>query len=95
MKSPNISVLMSAYNCDQYINYSIDSILDQSFRNFEFIIIDDGSTDNTLSIIEKYKNIDNRIILIKNRKNIGLSASLNKGVEIVKGKYSRRFVVGR
>ena len=81
---------MSAYNCDQYVNYSIDSILDQSYRNFEFIIIDDGSTDNTLSIIEKYKNIDNRIILIKNRKNIGLSASLNKGVEIVKGKYIAR-----
>lgn len=87
--NPQISVLMSVYNDENYITKAIESILSQSFRNFEFIIINDGSTDNSLNIIKKYAHIDNRIKVI-NQKNIGLTKSLNKGLKILKGKYIAR-----
>lgn len=84
---PLISVVMSVYNCESYVESAIDSILNQTFVNFEFIIINDGSTDGTLSIIEKYK--DPRIILIS-RENRGLVKSLNEGILIARGKYIAR-----
>ena len=87
---PAISVIMSAYNGEKYIIESIESVLNQTFRDFEFIIINDGSTDKTLEIIKKYARIDKRIRLIDNGKNIGLIKSLNKGLEAAKGKYIAR-----
>ena len=86
---PNISVVMSAYNAELYIEEAIQSILNQTFENFEFIIINDGSTDNTLNLIKPYEQKDNRIILIS-RENKGLIASLNEGIEKAKGKYIAR-----
>ncbi|MFN6038623.1 MAG: glycosyltransferase family 2 protein, partial [Bacteroidota bacterium] len=83
--SPEISVLMSVYNSDQFILDSISSVLNQTFSNFEFIIIDDGSTDNSLNIIKSIS--DDRIRLFVNNQNRGLIFSLNKGVELAKGKY--------
>ena len=68
MEKPKISVLMSVYNGEKYLNYSIESILSQSFKDCEFIIIDDGSTDDSLKIIESYKQKDKRIIIIHNTK---------------------------
>ena len=56
---------------------SIDSVLDQTFRNFEFLIIDDGSSDDTFKKLQNYKNLDSRIRVFKNNKNIGLTKSLN------------------
>lgn len=81
---------MSVYNGKNFLNKSIKSILSQAFKNFEFIIIDDCSTDSSLNIIKKYAKKDKRIILIKNIKNLGLTISLNKGLKLSKGKYIAR-----
>ena len=72
-----ISVLMACYNSSNTLKESIDSILDQTFRNFEFLIIDDGSSDDTYEKLQYYKNLDSRIRIFKNNKNIGLTKSLN------------------
>lgn len=85
---PKISVLMPVYNCEKFLNRSIDSILNQTFDNFEYIIINDGSTDNSLNIIKSYK--DKRIKIINNSKNIGISLSLNKGINCATGEYIAR-----
>jgi len=88
MNNPIISVVLSTYNDEKYIEESIQSILGQTFQNFEFIIINDGSCDNTESIIKQFK--DERIIYIKNEKNLGLPTSLNIGLHIARGKYIAR-----
>jgi glycosyltransferase involved in cell wall biosynthesis len=85
---PLISVIMPVYNCELYIRESIESILNQSYVNFELLIFDDCSTDKTLNIIEGYK--DNRIVVFKKDENTGLTASLNMGLRIAKGKYLAR-----
>lgn len=86
-KNPLISVVMSVYNGENHLRDAIDSILAQTFKDFEFIIINDGSTDDTLKIIKSYK--DSRIILIS-RESRGLVTSLNEGIRIAKGKYIAR-----
>ena len=65
--NPEVSVVMSAFNSEEFISDSINSILNQEFKDFEFIIVNDGSTDNTLSIINKYQKIDNRIKVINQK----------------------------
>lgn len=84
---PDISVLMPAYNAEKYIEETIKSVLLQSFKNFEFIIINDGSVDSTEKIILKFQ--DDRIIYLK-QQNQGLSKTLNYGLSIAKGKYIAR-----
>ena len=93
MSNPKISVLMSIYNGEKYIFYSIKSILDQSYKNFEFLIANDCSKDNSLKIIKKFKNKDKRIKIINNKKNIGLTKSLNKLSKIAKGTFLARMDV--
>ena len=90
MKStqPLVSVIIPAYNAEDYINESIQSMLDQSYVNIEIIIINDASTDNTKNIIETYN--DNRITLINNPNNLGCAASLNVGINASTGKYIAR-----
>lgn len=88
MLNPRVSVLMSIYNGEKYLCESIDNILNQTFTDFEFLIIDDGSTDRTLEILQDYN--DPRIRIITNKKNIGLAKSLNEGLKIAKGKYIAR-----
>jgi len=83
-----LSVIMSVYNEEKFVGDAVESILNQSYSNFEFIIIDDASTDRSVSIIEKYA--DARIRLIKNSKNQGLTKNLNKGIQLSKGKYILR-----
>jgi len=78
-KINGISIIMPTYNASTFITKSIESILNQTFKHFEFIIIDDGSTDNTLKIINKYAKRDTRIKVIKS-KHIGISKALNKGI---------------
>jgi glycosyltransferase involved in cell wall biosynthesis len=85
---PKITVLMPVYNCELYVRDAIDSILVQSFTNFEFFIIDDASTDSTVSIIKSY--IDSRIQLIEKPINTGYTNSLNLGLQVAKGKYIAR-----
>lgn len=87
LKTPRVTVLMSVYNSDKYLRVAIDSILNQTYDNFEFLIIDDGSTDKSLDIIKSYK--DPRIRLVS-RKNKGLVASLNEGIEKARGEYIAR-----
>ncbi len=83
--NPLCSIVMSVYNGNGFLSNAIDSILQQTYKNFEFIIINDASTDHSLKTIQAYN--DNRIIIINNDKNIFLAASLNKGIKISKGKY--------
>jgi glycosyltransferase involved in cell wall biosynthesis len=85
---PIVTVLMPVYNGELFLVTAIESILNQSFQDFDFLIIDDGSTDNSLSIIQSFD--DNRIKLNQNSKNIGLIATLNKGIDLAKGKYIAR-----
>lgn len=88
--NPKISVIMSVYNDSEYLTDCIESILNQSFANFEFIITNDCSTDDSLQIIRNYANHDKRIKLINNVENIGLTKSLNKMIKIAKGEYIAR-----
>lgn len=85
---PDVSVVMSVYNSAPYLREAVDSILMQTLKNFEFIIINDGSTDESLSILKSYN--DSRIILIDNGVNKGLIYSLNKGISVARGKYIAR-----
>ena len=85
-----ISVIMSAYNAEKHISNSIESILSQSYQNFEFLIMDDGSTDNTSKIITSYIKTDTRIKLFNNKSNIGLTKSLNFLINQANGEYLAR-----
>jgi len=87
-KKPLISVLMAVYNGEKYLHEAIDSILNQRYTNFEFLIVNDGSIDLTEDIILSYS--DNRIRYIKNETNLKLIASLNKGLDLAIGKYIAR-----
>lgn len=82
-----VSVITPAYNAEKYIGAAIDSILTQTFSEFEFIIIDDCSTDKTWDIICQYAAKDSRIIAVKNEKNLGIAGNRNKGVSLAQGKY--------
>lgn len=91
MISPDlISVITPIYNREKYLPECINSILSQSYKNFEFILIDDKSTDGTSEIIKYYASRDSRIIVLENDKNIGATASFNRGLAISKGKYVAR-----
>jgi glycosyltransferase involved in cell wall biosynthesis len=87
---PKVSVLMSAYNGARYLRETAESILNQIFTDFEFIIVDDGSTDGTWSILAEYADRDQRVTLIRNKQNIGLTKSLNKGLRAARGEYIAR-----
>ena len=85
---PKISVVMPAYNAEKYIGESIDSILNQTYGDFEFIIINDGSRDSTKEIILSYS--DNRIVYLENEINSGIVVTLNKGLKYATGEYIAR-----
>lgn len=85
---PKVTVLMPVYNGEKYLKEAIDSILNQTFSDFEFLIINDGSTDNTVGIINSYN--DSRIRLVHNDKNLGLITTLNKGFDLARGEYIAR-----
>lgn len=84
-----ITVLLSVFNGEKWLKDCILSILNQSFKDFEFLIIDDGSNDRSLEIIKNFSNLDSRIKYL-NHKNIGLTATLNKGLKIAKGDWIAR-----
>ena len=86
MANPKISVILSAYNEEKFISKAIESVVNQTLKDIEIIIINDGSTDNTLDIINSYAEKDNRIVVI-DQENIGLGASRNKGMKIAQGGY--------
>ena len=86
-KNPMISVLMPVYNGRDYLRPAIDSLLNQTFKDFEIVLVNDGSTDDSQEIIDSYN--DPRIVPIM-QKNQGVARSLNKGLKVAKGKYVRR-----
>lgn len=85
-----ISVVMSVYNAEKYLPEAIESILHQTYSNFEFIIINDCSNDRSLSIIKEYSLKDNRIVLINNSANLGLTKNLNKAISVAKYEFIAR-----
>lgn len=89
-KSPLISVVMPVYNSAKYLPLAIESILHQTYTNFEFIIIDDGSTDTSWKIINRYSRQDKRIKTQRNALNLGICRTLNYGLSLAKGKYVAR-----
>ncbi|MFQ5456478.1 MAG: glycosyltransferase family 2 protein [Nitrospirota bacterium] len=86
--SPIVSLIMGVYNGERYLKEAIGSILNQSLRDFEFIIINDGSTDKTREILEGYN--DERLTIIEQEENKGLTFSLNTAMDHVRGKYIAR-----
>lgn len=90
-KKPVMSVIMSVYNDEDFIKESVQSILDQDFKDFEFIITDDCSSDGTLKILKEFKDSDSRIKLLRNEKNLGISKSVNRMIELAEGEYIARF----
>ena len=87
---PKVSVLMPNYNAWKYISEAIQSILNQDFTDFEFIIIDDCSTDNSWEIIQEFAKKDERIVALRNDENLKICKTLNKGIEIAKWEYIAR-----
>lgn len=85
---PKVSVILPVYNCEKYIRESIESVLNQTFEDFELLIIDDCSTDSTIAIMETFN--DSRIKLIRKDENTGLIRSLNYAISIAKGEYIAR-----
>ena len=83
-----ISVIMSVYNCENTVKKAIESIQNQTYQDWEMIVCDDGSTDNTVSVIKNIK--DERIKLIRNKKNRGLTFSLNNCLKFAQGEYIAR-----
>jgi glycosyltransferase involved in cell wall biosynthesis len=83
--SPRVTVLMPVYNGEAYLREAIESILVQTYRDFEFLIINDGSTDRSAEVIEAYR--DSRIQSVNNETNLGLIATLNKGLDLAEGEF--------
>jgi hypothetical protein len=88
MTGTGLSVLMAVYNGEPYLEHAIESILRQTFNDFEFVIVDDCSTDATPAVIESFQ--DDRIRYIRNHENLGQTASLNRGLSICQGRYIAR-----
>lgn len=86
---PKVSVIMPVFNTrEEYLREAIESILNQTYGDFEFLIIDDGSTNNSAEVIHSYS--DERIKYIKNERNLGIIKSLNRGFELMQGEYMAR-----
>lgn len=88
--TPKVSVIMGIYNCADTLPESINSILNQTYKDFELIMCDDGSIDNTYAVAEKYALLNNNIVLLKNSKNRGLNYTLNHCLKYVQGAYIAR-----
>ncbi|MCQ2571105.1 MAG: glycosyltransferase family 2 protein, partial [Candidatus Saccharibacteria bacterium] len=81
---PKVSVIIPAYNCEKYITDCIKSVINQSYENLEIIIINDGSTDSTLEIMQKFSAEDSRIVLV-DKENGGVGSARNAGLDIATG----------
>ncbi|AXH63517.1 glycosyltransferase family 2 protein [Providencia huaxiensis] len=89
--NPLVSIIMPAYNVEKWIEKSIKSIINQTYENFELIIIDDCSTDSTFNIIKRMSTLDNRIKYARNKENSKICKTLNHGLDISTGDYIARF----
>ena len=84
---PVFSVVVPVYNAERYLNKALQSILDQDFTDFELILVDDGSTDDSLTVLEAFAEKDTRVIVLNNEVNRGAAEARNRGIEIARGKY--------
>lgn len=82
-----ISIIMPCFNSEEYIGSSISSVINQTYKDWELIVIDDFSEDSSVDIISKYIKCDDRIVLIKNTKNLGAGLSRNRGLDIAKRQF--------
>lgn len=89
-EAPKISIVMPVYNASAYLVSALDSILNQSYKNWELIAIDDCSTDNSHMILHHYSNMDSRIKVYKNIENLGVGKTLDKAIKLTSGKYIAR-----
>ncbi len=90
-EAKKISILMGIYNCTATLDEAINSIISQTYTNWQFIICDDGSKDNSYDIAKKYEKMDpDRFVVIKNKSNIGLNSTLNRCLKIADGDYIAR-----
>jgi glycosyltransferase involved in cell wall biosynthesis/CMP-N-acetylneuraminic acid synthetase len=87
MSSPKISVIVTAYNYDQYIETALDSALDQTFEDFEIVVVDDGSTDETPEILKEYSYEHADKIKPITLEGVGLASACNRGIEVAEGDY--------
>ncbi len=85
-----LTVLMAVYNGERFLAGAVESILGQTFTDFEFVIVDDGSSDGSREMIERYAAADSRIVVLVNEENIGLTRSLNRGLDAARGRYLAR-----
>ena len=83
---PLISIIVPVYNAESTLIRCLNSLLKQSFEDFELLVVNDGSTDNSLKILRDYERIDDRIVII-NKLNGGVSSARNAGLEVVKGEW--------
>lgn len=90
MSNPLVSVIMPVYNAERYLTEAINSILSQTLKNFEFILINDASTDKTLQMIHKFQKKDKRIRIINNKKNLQMAESLNLAINQAKSDFIAR-----
>lgn len=86
-KEPLVSVIIPCYNAEKIVKYTLDSVINQTYKNVEIICINDCSKDNTLKILEDYAQKDNRIKVLNNEKNSGVATTRNNGLKIAKGEY--------
>ncbi len=86
MSNPTVSVIIPVYNAQEGIKQCMDSLLNQSFTDFEIILLNDGSTDNSLEVIKKYA-ADNDFIRVIDKENEGVAKTRNKGIQLANGKY--------
>ena len=87
MERPLVSIVMPAYNAEEYISDSVASVLNQTLRNIELIIINDCSSDKTLELIKKFSQEDKRVVIVNNKINLGCANSRNKALFEAKGEY--------
>lgn len=87
---PEVSVIMSVYNAEKTVGSAIRSVIEQEYKDLEFIICNDGSNDNSGTVIEEYSSLDYRIKVINNETNQGLPKCLNRCIKLAKGKYIAR-----
>ena len=87
METALVSIIMPMYNAGKFLSKSIESVLEQTYQNWELLLIDDGSKDDSIDIALAFMEKDSRIFLLKNEQNMGIAKTRNKGIEASKGQY--------
>src|SRR5450759_436506 len=87
MASELVSIVMATYNGEKYLRKQLDSILEQTYQHFELIVVDDASTDGTLSILAEYAALDDRIQVFPAEKNLGLVSNFERGLRLANGNF--------